>query len=111
MIIVMLAATGFAQSTFFRQTIINFEALIVRDMVNALATQHGVTASDLESYTNAVSRRRLDQSFNSLRSLSDFVHIKVFVIVLINEVDNLLIITGFSFHQGPEYAGGIKMND
>jgi signal transduction histidine kinase len=78
MIIVMLAATGFAQSTFFRQTIINFEALIVRDMVNALATQHGVTASDLESYTNAVSRRRLDQSFNSLRSLSDFVHIKVF---------------------------------
>ena len=78
MIALMLAATGFAQSTFFRQTIINFEAVIVRDMVNALATQHGVSPSDLEDYTDAVARQRLDQSFNSLRSLSDFIHIKVF---------------------------------
>lgn len=78
MIVLMLAATGFAQSTFFRQTIINLEAVIVRDMVNALATEHSVSASDLEGYTDVVSRQRLDQSFNSLRSLSDFIHIKVF---------------------------------
>ena len=78
MIVVMLAATGFTLAPFFRQTIINFEAVIVRDMVNALATEHGVSASDLEGYTDVVSRQRLDQSFNSLRSLSDFIHIKVF---------------------------------
>ena len=78
MIVVMLAATGLTLAPFFRQTIIDFEAVIVRDMVNALATEHGVSASDLDGYTDIVSRQRLDQSFNSLKSLSDFIHIKVF---------------------------------
>ena len=78
MIVVMLAATGFTLAPFFRQTIINFEAVIVRDMVNALATQHGVSASDLEGYTDIFARQRLDQSFSSLKSLSDFTHIKIF---------------------------------
>jgi signal transduction histidine kinase len=78
MIVVMLTATGFTLAPFFRQTIIDFEAVIVRDMVNALATEHGVSASDLENYSDVVARQRLDQSFNSLRSLTDFIHIKVF---------------------------------
>jgi signal transduction histidine kinase len=78
MIIVMLTATGFTLAPFFRQSIINFEAVIVRDMVNALAVEHGVSLSDLEVFTDEVSHNRLDQSFNSLKSLSDFIHIKVF---------------------------------
>ena len=78
MIAVMLAATGFTLAPFFRQTIIDREAMLVRDMVNALATEHGVSVSDLENYTNDEARIRLDQSFNSLRSLSDVIHIKVF---------------------------------
>ncbi len=78
MIVVMLAATGFTLAPFFRQSIIDREATLVRDMVNALATEHGVSGSDLEYYTDAAARQRLDQSFNSLNSLSDVVHIKVF---------------------------------
>lgn len=78
MIVVMLTATGFTQASFFRQTIINREAVIVRDMVNALATEHGLSASDLEGYSGVVAMQHLDQSFTSLRSLSDFVRVKVF---------------------------------
>jgi signal transduction histidine kinase len=78
MIIVMLAATGFTQAPFFRQTIIDREAVIVRDMVNALATEHNLTRADLENDTDVNAQSRLDQSFNSLKSLSDVVHIKVF---------------------------------
>ena len=78
MIIVMLAATGFTLAPFFRQTIIDREATLVRDMANALATEHDVSVSDLENYTDIAARQRLDQSFNSLKSLSDVIHIKVF---------------------------------
>jgi signal transduction histidine kinase len=78
MIVVMLTATGYTQAPFFRQTIIDREAVFVRDMVNALAVEHGVSALDLESYADIVAQLHLNQSFNSLKSLSDFVHIKVF---------------------------------
>ncbi|MDD5297443.1 MAG: HAMP domain-containing sensor histidine kinase [Rhodocyclaceae bacterium] len=78
MIAVMLTVTGFTQAPFFRQTIIDREAAIVRDLANALAIEHGVSASDLESYTVSSARLRLDQSFSSLKSLSDVYHIKVF---------------------------------
>lgn len=78
MIVVMLTATGFTQAPFFRQAIIDREAVIVRDMVNALVVEHGLSASDLDSYDETVSRLHLNQSFNALKSLSDVVHIKVF---------------------------------
>jgi signal transduction histidine kinase len=78
MIVVMLSATGFTQAPFFRQAIINREAVIVRDMVNALAAEHGLSAFDLENHANVVAKLRLNQSFNSLKGLSDVVHIKVF---------------------------------
>lgn len=78
MIVVMLAATGLTLAPFFRQTIIDREATLVRDMVNALATEHGVSIADLETYTDVLARQRLDQSFNSLKSLSDVTRIKVF---------------------------------
>ena len=88
MIVVMLTATGFTQASFFRQTIIDREATLVRDVANALAAEHEVRlareeadtadASNLENYTDVLSRQRLDQSFKSLSSLSDVVQIKVF---------------------------------
>lgn len=78
MIVVMLTATGFTQAPFFRQAIMDREAVIVRDMVNALVVEHGLSASDLDSYDETVSRLHLNQSFNALKSLSDVVHIKVF---------------------------------
>jgi len=78
MIVVMMTAAGLTQTPFFRQTIIDREAVMVRDMVSALAFEHHVSSSDLEGFTDMVARERLDQSFNSLKSLTDVVRIKVF---------------------------------
>lgn len=78
MIVAMVVGTGLIQAPFFRQSIIEREAAIVRDMVNALTREHGVAASDLENYTDAAARLRLDQSFNALKMLSGTARIKVF---------------------------------
>src|SRR5665647_396109 len=78
MIVAMVVGTGLIQAPFFRQSIIEREAVIVRDMVNALASEHGVTASDLQNYTDAEASARLDQSFNPLKMLSGTARIKVF---------------------------------
>ena len=78
MIVAMVVGTGLIQAPFFRQSIIEREAVIVRDMVNALASEHGITASDLQNYTDADASARLDQSFNPLKMLSGTARIKVF---------------------------------
>ncbi|MBK5205483.1 MAG: HAMP domain-containing histidine kinase [Polaromonas sp.] len=78
MIVAMVIGTGLIQAPFFRQSIIEREAVIVRDMVNALAMEHGIVASDLENYTDADARARLNQSFNALKMLSGTARIKVF---------------------------------
>ncbi len=78
LIVAMAVGTGLIQAPFFRQSIIEREAVIVRDMVNALALEHGVAASDLESDADADARLRMDQGFNALKMLSGTVRIKVF---------------------------------
>lgn len=78
MIIVMVIGTGLIQAPFFRQSIIDREAAIVGDMVNALASAHGLTSRDLQDYTSVQARRRFDQSFSSLKKMQDAVRIKVF---------------------------------
>ena len=44
MIAAVVIGTGLVQTPFFRQSIIDREAAMVRDMVNALTAQHGVSA-------------------------------------------------------------------
>ena len=78
MVIAMVVGTGVIQATFFRQSIIDREAAIVRDMVNALALANGLSADDLRDGAGAGARRRLDQSFGSLRRLPNIGRIKVF---------------------------------
>src|SRR5665811_649898 len=78
MIVAMVVGTGLIQAPFFRQSIIEREAVIVRDMANALTMEHDVAASDLENYTDADASARLDQSFNPLKMLSGTARIKVF---------------------------------
>ena len=78
MIIAMVVGTGLIQAPFFRQSIIDREAAIVRDMVNALALANGLSASDLQDSAGAEARKRLDQSFSSLRKLPNIGRIKVF---------------------------------
>jgi signal transduction histidine kinase len=78
MIIAMVVGTGLIQAPFFRQSIIDREAAIVRDMVNALALANGVSAADLQDYRSADARKRFEQSFSSLKRLPDAARIKVF---------------------------------
>ena len=78
MIVVMMTAAGLTQTAFFRQTVIDREATIVRDMVNALVNEHGLSVADLDGYTDIAAQQRLDQSVSSLKGLSDVVHIKIF---------------------------------
>src|SRR4029078_12809838 len=78
MIIAMVVGTGLVQAPFFRQSIIDREAAIVRDMVNALALANGVTPADLQDYRGAEARKRFEQSFSPLKKLPDAARIKVF---------------------------------
>jgi len=78
MIIAVVIGTGLIQTPFFRQSIIDREAAMVRDMANALAAHHGVLADDMQNYTDPAARKRLDESFNTLRKLPGTERIRVF---------------------------------
>jgi len=78
MIVLMVVGTGLIQAPFFRQSIIDREAAIVRDMVNALALAQGLSAADMRNYSGPEVRKRFDQSFSSLKKLPDAARIKVF---------------------------------
>ena len=78
MIIVMVVATGLTQAPFFRQSIIDRESVIVRDMVNSLALEHLVSVANMEHYADADAIEHLGQGFKSLQKLSGTQRIKVF---------------------------------
>jgi signal transduction histidine kinase len=77
-IIATVVATGLIQTAFFRQSIIDREAALVRDVVNASAWQHGLSAPDMQNYTDAQAKNRLDESFDPLRKLPGTERIRVF---------------------------------
>lgn len=78
MILVMVVATGLIQAPYFRQSIIDREASLVRDLVFALTVEHDVSAADLKNYTNEEARKRFNQTFNTLVKLPGTALIKVF---------------------------------
>lgn len=78
MIVAMVVGTGLIQEPFFRQSMIEREATTVRDMVNALALDHGLSAADLQNSADEAVRSRIDQSFNVLKQLPGAARIKVF---------------------------------
>jgi hypothetical protein len=78
MIVATVVGTGLVQAPFFRQAIIDREAAMVRDMVNAVASEQGIAAQDLTNYTDPEARKRLDRSFNTLRKLPGTERIRVF---------------------------------
>lgn len=78
MIVAMLAVAGVTLAAFFRQTVLEREAGLVRDLVNALVSEHAVAPVDLSDYNEPASRDRLDRSFGPLRGLQDVQKIKVF---------------------------------
>lgn len=74
----VVVGTGLIEAPFFRQSIINREAAIVRDIVNALAAQHGIAAEDMQTPGEAQTARRLDAAFRLLRKLPGTERIKIF---------------------------------
>jgi signal transduction histidine kinase len=77
-IIATVVGTSLIQTAFFRQSIIDREAAIVRDVVNASAWQHGLSAADMQDYSGANAKKRLDESFDPLRRLPGTERIRVF---------------------------------
>lgn len=77
LIVATLVATSLTQSRFFRETVIDREALIVRDMVHALALRE-LQVSDIEHYTEPAAQQHFARSFSVLKNLSGVVRIKVF---------------------------------
>lgn len=78
MIIIMVVCTGLIQAPFFRQSIIDREAVVVRDLVNALSLEHGVLLSDFQDYSSGQARQHFDSSFGTLKRLHGTARIKVF---------------------------------
>lgn len=77
LIVVMVVATGYTQSRFFEDALIQREAVIVRDMVTALA-QKELEAADFEQYTRTASQLHFEQSLSTLKSVTGVVRIKVY---------------------------------
>jgi signal transduction histidine kinase len=78
MIVAMVVGTGLVQASFFRQSIIDHEATIVRDIGIALAMEHGISAADLQNFTDVEVKKRFDQSFGTLTNLPGTARIKIF---------------------------------
>jgi signal transduction histidine kinase len=76
------AVTSFTQSSFFRQAIIDREAMIVRDVVSAVVLEEQLeqelSSSDLERYDEPAAQERLNHTFSALKNLSGVLRIKVF---------------------------------
>lgn len=93
-IVAVVIGTGLIEAPFFRQSIIEREAAVVRDMVNALAAQHGITAEDMEHHADAQSRKRLDGTFALLRKLPGTERVRIFnrdnVIIWSDDNSNLV---------------------
>lgn len=77
-IIATVVVTGLIQAAFFRQSIIDREAAIVRDVVNTATWHHGLSAIDMQDYSDADARKRLDGIFRRLGRLPGTERIRVF---------------------------------
>lgn len=77
LIAIMVIASGFTQSRFFEDALIDREAEIVNQMVVALA-RHELHAEDLASYTDARSQLHFDEGFSALKKVPEVVRIKLY---------------------------------
>lgn len=77
LIVLTAMATGYVQSNFFRQALIQREAVIVRDLANAIAARD-LRAEDIEQPGDMTARIHLQRRFGILADLSGVVRIKVF---------------------------------
>ena len=77
LIVLTAMATGYVQSSFFRDAVIQREAVIVRDLATAIAARD-LRAEDLDYPGDAAAQINLQRRFAILAELSGVVRIKVF---------------------------------
>lgn len=77
LIMVMVAVTGYTQSKFFEDELIQHEAVIVREMVLFLAREE-LQVEDFDNYMSASSQLHFDQTFSVLKNIPGIVRIKLY---------------------------------
>lgn len=77
LIVLTALMTGHVQSSFFRDVVIQREAVIVRDLVTAIAARD-LRAEDIAHTRDMAAQAHLQRSFSTLADLSGVVRIKVF---------------------------------
>ena len=81
-IAVVVVATSFAESSFYRRAIIRHESILFSDMVTAIAgrdeVEQALSSWDLENYTENIAQAHLAHTFSALKRLPGFVRIKIF---------------------------------
>lgn len=77
-IIATVVGSGLVQAAFFRQSIIDREAAIIRDVVNAATWHHGLSVLDMRDFSGADARKRLDGIFGRLGRLPGTERIRVY---------------------------------
>jgi len=82
LIAAMVVATSLTQSFFYHDAIINSEAAIIHDMLEALTreqeNEHMLSPWDLQHYADATAQEHLQHSFVSLTNMPGVALIKVF---------------------------------
>ncbi|MEY2689612.1 MAG: hypothetical protein RL375_3811 [Pseudomonadota bacterium] len=65
MIVLMVVGTGMIQALFFRHSIIEREAAIVRDIVYAATVDQGISTADMRRFGEPGPASLLDRSFRN----------------------------------------------
>jgi len=77
LITVMVITSGYTQSKFFEDALIEREAVIVNQTVIALA-QHELRAEDFDNYADATVQLRFEQGFSALKNVPGVVRLKLY---------------------------------
>ena len=77
LIAVMVILSGYTQSKFFEDALIDREAEIVNQTVVALAL-HELRAEDFDDYASTTSQQRFERGFSSLKSVSEVIRLKLY---------------------------------
>lgn len=77
LISLMVLGVGFAQTAFYRDAMLQREGNDIRDVAEAVASQH-LFLKDMDNFENADAQRRFEKSFAALINLSETVNIRVY---------------------------------
>ncbi|MFZ2302382.1 MAG: PAS domain-containing sensor histidine kinase [Gallionella sp.] len=84
LIAAMVVVSGYTQSKFFEDALIDREAEIVNQMVVALAL-HELRAEDFDNYASTASQERFERGFLSLKSIPEVIRLKLY------NADNVIV--------------------